>query len=181
MNSDDFQSTIDYIEENIKITDLLDSYKLDYKKDNDDRLTMICPFHSEDTPSLKIYTNTNTFFCFGCGAGTGIINFIQSYENISLLEVLERYKKNGDAAKIQDTILKTHKKYDKSNFIEYYFSIKYDLGIILKKYLIKNKEKEDFVDSCFKDMDIFFEDITNLDKNKINYFSDTLMEKISKC
>lgn len=25
-----------------------------------------CPFHDEDTPSCKLYTSSNTFYCFGC-------------------------------------------------------------------------------------------------------------------
>ncbi|PCH68440.1 MAG: hypothetical protein COC06_09585 [Bacteroidales bacterium] len=31
-----------------------------------------CPFHEDDKPSLKVYKNTNTFNCFGCGANGGI-------------------------------------------------------------------------------------------------------------
>ncbi|NOU62320.1 CHC2 zinc finger domain-containing protein [Marinifilum caeruleilacunae] len=42
-----------------------------------------CPFHEDDKPSLKIYTNTNTFNCFGCGANGDVIEFIQKKENCS--------------------------------------------------------------------------------------------------
>ncbi|MDE5556921.1 MAG: DNA primase, partial [Ruminococcus sp.] len=28
-----------------------------------------CPFHSEKTPSCTIFPETQTFYCFGCGAG----------------------------------------------------------------------------------------------------------------
>lgn len=39
-----------------------------------------CPFHEDQEPSLKIYTNTNTFNCFGCGAAGDVIEFIERNE-----------------------------------------------------------------------------------------------------
>ena len=32
-----------------------------------------CPIHGEKTPSLKYFEDTNTFFCYACGAGGGIL------------------------------------------------------------------------------------------------------------
>jgi len=39
-----------------------------------------CPFHDDKDPSLKIYPETNTFNCFGCGATGDVIEFIERYE-----------------------------------------------------------------------------------------------------
>ena len=39
-----------------------------------------CPFHEDDTPSCRIYPETNTFHCFGCGATGDVIEFIEKYE-----------------------------------------------------------------------------------------------------
>ena len=29
----------------------------------------LCPFHNEKTPSFTVYPDTQSFYCFGCGAG----------------------------------------------------------------------------------------------------------------
>lgn len=37
-----------------------------------------CPFHNEKTASMKIYPTS--FFCYGCGAGGDVIDFVRLYE-----------------------------------------------------------------------------------------------------
>ena len=32
-----------------------------------------CPFHSEKSPSCTIFPETQSFYCFGCGAGGDVI------------------------------------------------------------------------------------------------------------
>jgi DNA primase len=45
-----------------------------------------CPFHSEKTPSCTIFTDTQSFYCFGCGAGGDVITFIEKIENLDFVE-----------------------------------------------------------------------------------------------
>jgi len=60
-----------------------------------------CPFHEDHSPSLKIYDNTNTFHCFGCGATGDVIQFIELYEKVSKSQAINKAKSlcNGYAPK----------------------------------------------------------------------------------
>jgi len=49
-----------------------------------------CPIHQEDTPSLKIYQNTNTWHCFGCGAGTDTIDFTMKMGKCNFVDAVKR-------------------------------------------------------------------------------------------
>jgi DNA primase len=42
---------------------------------------ILCPFHDDHSPSLKVYPKTNTFHCFGCGKSGDVIEFIQLKKN----------------------------------------------------------------------------------------------------
>lgn len=48
----------------------------------------LCPFHSERTPSCMVYTDTENFYCFGCGAGGDVITFIEKIENLDYIEAV---------------------------------------------------------------------------------------------
>lgn len=60
-------------------------YYSDYTVDLDSKAYIKCPLHGEDTPSFRVYDDTNTFYCFGCGAGGDVIRlhqlFVQSLSN----------------------------------------------------------------------------------------------------
>lgn len=42
-----------------------------------ERFTGCCPFHEEEHPSLVVYPNTRSFFCFGCKASGDVIDFVR--------------------------------------------------------------------------------------------------------
>lgn len=48
----------------------------------------LCPFHSEKTPSCHVYTDTQSFYCFGCGAGGDVITFTRLIENLDYMEAV---------------------------------------------------------------------------------------------
>lgn len=47
-----------------------------------------CPFHSEKTPSCTIFPDTQSFYCFGCGAGGDVITFTMKMENLPYREAV---------------------------------------------------------------------------------------------
>ncbi|MBQ9747772.1 MAG: DNA primase [Clostridia bacterium] len=55
----------------------------------------LCPFHSEKTPSFTIFPNTETFHCFGCGAGGDVISFIMRAENLEYPGAVELLAKRA--------------------------------------------------------------------------------------
>lgn len=52
-------------------------------------LVGLCPFHGEKTPSFNIYTETGSFYCFGCGKGGDIITFVMNIENLDYMEAVK--------------------------------------------------------------------------------------------
>ncbi len=51
-------------------------------------LVGLCPFHNEKTPSFTVYPESQSFFCFGCGAGGEVISFIRRAENLDYSEAV---------------------------------------------------------------------------------------------
>lgn len=46
-----------------------------------------CPFHKENTASMKIYENG--YYCFGCGENGDIFDFVQRMENVDFKEAFQ--------------------------------------------------------------------------------------------
>lgn len=74
------------IKQQLSIEKVLTHYNLSVNKNNQ----VCCPFHDDKTPSLKIYPETNTYNCFGCGATGDVIQFIQDKENLTKHEALKK-------------------------------------------------------------------------------------------
>lgn len=49
----------------------------------------LCPFHSEKTPSFNVYSDSNSYYCFGCHAGGDVITFIRNIENLDYMEAVK--------------------------------------------------------------------------------------------
>lgn len=87
---------IEDIRVNNDIVDVVSEYvKLD-KKGKD--YFGLCPFHKEKTPSFSVVPSKQIFYCFGCGKGGNVIQFVMNAENLDYIEAL---KYLADRVKIQ--------------------------------------------------------------------------------
>ena len=49
-----------------------------------------CPFHSEKSPSCTIFPDTQSFYCFGCGAGGDVITWVRRMENLEFTDAVKQ-------------------------------------------------------------------------------------------
>ena len=49
-------------------------------------LVGLCPFHSENTPTITVYPDSQSFYCFGCGATGDVIDFVSRLRGIGSKE-----------------------------------------------------------------------------------------------
>ena len=50
----------------------------------------LCPFHEEAEGSFTAYGDSQRWYCFGCGLGGDVLDFIQQVEGLSLPEAIAR-------------------------------------------------------------------------------------------
>ncbi len=50
------------------------------------RLVGNCPFHRDGQPSLVVYPANQSYFCFGCGAGGDVIDFVARLHGVGFKE-----------------------------------------------------------------------------------------------
>jgi DNA primase len=76
------------IKQQLPIEKVLQHYNIAINKNGQCK----CPFHEDKTPSLKIYPETNTYHCFGCGKSGDTIQFIQDKEKITKHQAILKSK-----------------------------------------------------------------------------------------
>ena len=64
----------------------------------------VCPFHDEAEGSFTVYGDSERFYCFGCGAGGDVLDFIRRVENLSLPEAIARLDGWRPRASAQDDL-----------------------------------------------------------------------------
>jgi DNA primase len=50
----------------------------------------LCPFHQEKSPSFFVSPGKQTYYCFGCGRGGAVFQFLMEYENVDFPEAVRR-------------------------------------------------------------------------------------------
>ena len=80
----------EYIEELTRRTDIVELVGSYVQLKRKGRLySGLCPFHSEKTPSFYVYPDTQSFYCFGCGAGGDAITFAKKINSIDYPEAVK--------------------------------------------------------------------------------------------
>ncbi len=80
----------EYVEELVRRSDIVDVVGNYVQLKRKGRLYGgLCPFHNEKTPSFYVYPETQSFYCFGCGAGGDVITFIKKISSLSYPEAVK--------------------------------------------------------------------------------------------
>lgn len=64
----------------------------------------LCPFHGERTPSFSVDSEKGLWYCFGCGEGGSVYNFVMKIEGLSFPQAV---KKLGDEVGVEVVAEKT--------------------------------------------------------------------------
>lgn len=82
------EEVIDQIVENVDLLDYVGE-SIDLTKRGDDFFGR-CPLHIDRTPSFSVTPSKNRFFCFGCGRGGTIIQYLVEYEGLKYSEAVQK-------------------------------------------------------------------------------------------
>ena len=55
----------------------------------------VCPFHEESEGSFTAYGDSERWYCFGCGLGGDVLDFVRQLEGLSLPEAIRRLDGGG--------------------------------------------------------------------------------------
>ncbi|WP_353894409.1 DnaB-like helicase C-terminal domain-containing protein [Proteinivorax hydrogeniformans] len=84
----DIESAINAVKEKVNIIDFIGEYTDLQRKGNLHQGK--CVLHDDkDTPSLTVYEETQSFYCFGCKAGGSVIEFVKDYYNYDFNEAMQ--------------------------------------------------------------------------------------------
>ena len=73
----------------LNIHNIVSNYT-ELEESGENRYRGLCPFHRETQPSFTVYNDTNSFYCFGCGRGGDVINFVMEIEDITFKDAVEQ-------------------------------------------------------------------------------------------
>ena len=93
------------------INDVVSTYVTLKKRGN--TYVGLCPFHNEKTPSFTVYPATQSFYCFGCGAGGDAVTFIKKIENLDYIDAVKLLAQRAGMQMPDDTAYDNGAEYSK--------------------------------------------------------------------
>lgn len=101
-----YENIVAQIKERIDLQNAIERYTGETIK----RGKMRCPFHGEQDASFTIYPHNNTFYCFGCGVGGDIIDFVRRFFNLGFRDALQRIDTDFGLCLLQHPTLTAYRK-----------------------------------------------------------------------
>jgi DNA primase len=65
-------------------------------------LRALCPFHREKSPSFHVNPARQSYHCFGCGAGGGVLRFVMDYEHIDFPSAVKKLAQRAGVPIIEE-------------------------------------------------------------------------------
>ena len=146
----------------------------------------LCPFHNEKTPSFSVTPSKQMYYCFGCGAGGNVYNFVMEYENYTFGEALQHLADRAGVQlpKIEYSREAREKAEKRATLLEinklaasyFYYQLRRDNGSQAYAYLIHRGVSEDTIKKFgLGYSDKYSDDLYKFLKSK-NYSDDLLRE-----
>jgi len=88
---------IDAVKQNVSLLRLAEAQGHELKKEGKDYV-MCCPFHEEETASMKITPSNNLFHCFGCDEGGSVIDWVMKTQGVSFRHAVEILRTDSSLA-----------------------------------------------------------------------------------
>ena len=146
----------------------------------------LCPFHNEKTPSFSVTPSKQMYYCFGCGAGGNVYNFVMEYENYTFGEALQHLADRAGVQlpKIEYSREAKEKAEKRATLLEinklaasyFYYQLRRENGSQAYAYLINRGGSEDTIKKFgLGYSDKYSDDLYKFLKSK-NYSDDLLRE-----
>ncbi len=82
------EEDIDALRDRADIVDIVSGYTT-LKRAGGNTFKGLCPFHTEKTPSFTVNPASGLWYCFGCGEGGNLYQFVERVERLSFPEAVE--------------------------------------------------------------------------------------------
>jgi len=131
------------IEEIIEKNDIVDVVS-DYVKINRKGKDYfgLCPFHNEKTPSFSVVPSKQIYYCFGCGKGGNVLNFISGIENV---EYIDAIKMMADRASVALPESNDTRERESSGYIKKLVEINTEAARFFHEKLMENPDAQAYL------------------------------------
>ena len=96
-DSEQQKAFIEWLNASVEIFPIAADYHVVPHGDNARDTQVYCPFHANvDTPSARMYVESNNLHCYSCGRDYGVYDFLTTLGGLSYADVMQTYGKAYD-------------------------------------------------------------------------------------